>query len=224
MSRPQNSVPTLRRQKVKGRPDRAFVQANGKRVYLGRWGSKATREAYARFVAEWTAADGQILLQPSPSAGTGPSIVELLTAYLKYAKRYYRKNGQETAMVIHIESTLRIVRKLYGSTLVPDFGIIQLKAIRETMIDQGLARSTINYRMGIVRRMFKWAVTEGMATESVYRTLTCLSDLKKGRCRAPETPPVKPVDDELRQRSSIASQRWPLWFVFNDLPVVDLER
>ena len=196
MSRPRNTVPTLRRNKVKGRRDRAFVQVNGKRVYLGRWGIKATKEAYARFVAEWVASDGQVLSRLSSSTGTGPTIVELITAYIKYAKRYYRKNGQETGTVAEIKVVLRIVRQLYGPTLVADFGIVQLKAIRETMIDQGLARETINSRVAIVKRMFRWAVTECMATESVYQTLACLPGLKKGRCRAPETTPVKPIDDE----------------------------
>ena len=163
---------------------------------MGRWGIKATKEAYARFVAEWVASDGQVLSRLSSSTGTGPTIVELITAYIKYAKRYYRKNGQETGTVAEIKVVLRIVRQLYGPTIVADFGIVQLKAIRETMIDQGLARETINSRVAIVKRMFRWAVTECMATESVYQTLACLPGLKKGRCRAPETTPVKPVDDE----------------------------
>jgi integrase len=192
MSRPKKSFPTLRRQKSKGRPDRAFVAVNGKREYLGRWGSNTIDIAYAKFLAEWAASDGRIPGRLREST----TLVELITAYMKYARGYYQKDRQETKMVGHAKSVLRIVRQLYGSTLVPDFGIIQLKAVRETMIEQGLARSTINYRIGIVRRMFKWAVTEGMATESVYRTLTCLPDLKKGRSRAPEMPPVKPIDDE----------------------------
>ena len=93
MPRPKNSIPTLRRNKMKGQPDRAFVQVSGNRVYLGEWGSREARAAYARFIAEFVASDGFMPVQPSLS----PSellVVELIVRYDKFAKRYYVKKRQ----------------------------------------------------------------------------------------------------------------------------------
>ena len=64
-----------------------------------------------------------------------------------------------------------------------------------------LSRETINRRIGILRRMFKWAVAEGLAHASVYHGLQCVADLKKGRCAARETAPVLPVDDDIVEKT-----------------------
>jgi len=49
-----SSSPKYRRQKRKG-GDLAFVELNGVRHYLGRWGTRESRVRYYRRVAEWGA-------------------------------------------------------------------------------------------------------------------------------------------------------------------------
>jgi hypothetical protein len=45
---------------------------------------------------------------------------------------------------------------------------LALRALREEMIRSGLARTTINWQIGRVRRMFRWAVSVELIPASVY--------------------------------------------------------
>jgi integrase len=60
----------------------------------------------------------------------------------------------------------------------------------------GWARKLINAAVGCIRRMFKWGVAEEMIPPSVYHGLLAVEGLKKGRCRAREMKPVRPVAEE----------------------------
>jgi integrase len=58
-----------------------------------------------------------------------------------------------------------------------------------------LARGVINQRVGRIVRMFKWAVSEELVPETVYRALAAVRGLEKGRTEARESEPVGPVPD-----------------------------
>jgi hypothetical protein len=85
------AYPSYRLHKSSGQ---AIVVLSGKTVYLGPFGSKSSREAYDRHLAEWLAA-GRRLPSQQP-AQSGISVVELTTAYLEFAQEYYRKEGKPT--------------------------------------------------------------------------------------------------------------------------------
>jgi len=51
-----NVTPKLCRQREQSTPDRAFVLLNGRKIHLGRWGSKRARTEYHRLLAEWVQA------------------------------------------------------------------------------------------------------------------------------------------------------------------------
>src|SRR5206468_2863328 len=53
-----------------------------------------------------------------------------------------------------------------------------------------------NQRVGRIVRLFKWAASEELVPAGVYLGLKCVSGLPKGRTRARETEPVRPVGDE----------------------------
>jgi len=81
-------VPKYRRHKPSGQ---AVVTLNGRDIYLGKWSTKASRTEYDRLIGEWLAG-GRC---PS-KADLGVSVAELALAYWRYAKDYYRKDGQPT--------------------------------------------------------------------------------------------------------------------------------
>jgi integrase len=60
---------------------------------------------------------------------------------------------------------------------------------------QALSRGVINNRIRRIVRMFKWAVSEELAPESVWRSLTTVRGLERGRTEVRETEAVKPVPD-----------------------------
>jgi integrase len=72
-----------------------------------------------------------------------------------------------------------------------------LKAVRNVMVEAGLARPTINQHVGRICRMFKWLSAEQLVPVSVYQALVVVDGLRKGRTQARETAPITPVEDPI---------------------------
>jgi integrase len=174
--------------------NRAVVTLGGRDFYLGRYGSPESRAEYDRLIVEWIS-NGRCL--PAPIAGAGPDLTvnEVCVAYLRFADGYYVKNGKATSEPRAIRESIRPLRRLYGDTLARDFGPLQLKAVRQSMIDADNCRNVVNKRAGRVVRIFKWAASEGMIPPSVHHGLQAVPGLRRGRCEVRESEPVKPVPD-----------------------------
>jgi integrase len=108
---------------------------------------------------------------------------------------HYRKHGQPTSEVQSVRDVLKRLNKLYRSTFANEFSPRKLKAVRDAMIAEGLARSTINHGVGRIRRMFRWAVGEELVPPTVLLGLEAVTDLQYGRSAARETELVRPVPD-----------------------------
>ena len=100
----------------------AFVQVQGRRFYLGKHNSPASKEAYARFVAELAATPVSVPIAPSKALEAQLTVVELAAAYLDFAKRYYVKDGKPTGEVPIIRRAPFIVNELYGRQPAVEFG------------------------------------------------------------------------------------------------------
>ena len=111
----------------------AVVRLDGRDIYLGKYGSAASREAYQRIVAEWSQNGGR--LPDSPHTAT---VTEVVVAYTEFATGYYRKDGKPTNEVRMIKTAIKIARELYGRTPAAEFGPLALKACRENDDRQGL--------------------------------------------------------------------------------------
>jgi len=59
-----------------------------------------------------------------------------------------------------------------------------------------LSRGVINNRVNRMKRIFRWAVSEELIPTKVYEGLRTVPGLRRGRTKARETDPVKPVCDE----------------------------
>ena len=64
------------------------------------------------------------------------------------------------------------------------------------MIRSGWCRSHINKQVSRIKSMFRWAVEQEMVPGSVHHALLAVKGLKRGRCEAPESEPVRPVPEE----------------------------
>jgi len=189
-------LPQYRKHKASGQ---AIVKLGGKTRYLGRHGTKASREEYQRVVGEWLSAGRH---NPASKANADDLlIVEVLARYMNFAQQHYRKHGRPTNELENIKYALRPLKTLYGRSRVADFGPLGLKALQAHLIEQRLARSTINARIGIIRRMFRWAVSEQLCPPLVIYGLGTVMGLQRGRTRARETPPVLPVADEVVEQT-----------------------
>jgi len=184
------------------------VLIGGKHHYLGKHGSKASKELYARLLMERAATPQP----PSPSDSAGhhmPDLLvcELLLKFIEHAERYYvHQDGQHataTGEIANIRDAMRPVRALYDTALACDFGPRALKAVRQYMIDtEGLSRKVVNNRVNRIRRIFKWAVSEELLPSSVYEALRTVDGLRYGRTHARETKEIlsNPVDGVLIRR------------------------
>lgn len=182
-------VPKYCRHKQSGQ---AYVRLNGQFHYLGRWRSTESKTAYRRLVAEYIAAGGVPPAQPSDDL----TVAEIVIRHWKHVTAYYRKHDRQTSTVEWIRAALKPVRELYGDQPAASFGPLALKAVRQTMLDSGrLNRTTINKRISLIVRMFKWAVENQLIGPTIYEALKAVESLKQGRCSAPEPRVVPPVDD-----------------------------
>ena len=171
----------------------AVVTLDGRDFYLGPHSSAASKTLYNRLTGEWLAAGRR---RPPSEQEQSLTIAELLVGYFEFAKIHYRgKHGEQTKTVANIRLALRLLRELYGHSLVADFGPLALKAVQRTMIERNISRGVVNSRIGQIKRVFKWAVSEQIAPAGTFHALQTVSGIQRGRTNARETVPVRPVDD-----------------------------
>jgi len=168
----------------------AVVNLGGKDFYLGPHGSTASKAEYDRLIAEWLTSGRR-----ANGSQADLTVCEAIARYWDFAKQYYCKNGKPTSEVTCIKYAVKPLKELYGSTLVADFGPLALKALQKHLIDANLSRNVINSRIGIIKRMFRWCVSEQLAPPSLSHGLDTVVGLRKGRSAARETQRVLPVED-----------------------------
>jgi integrase len=201
------SFPQYRRQQS-ANTDRAFVELNGHRVYLGMYGSPESKTAYHRVLAEWIANDNQQVV-----AKDELTIVELAARFWQHANQYYaRPDGTQTSEVSCFKQVIKILKEMYGPMRVSEFGPLALKAVRQKMIEKGWMRTTINSQIGRLKIIFRWGVGEELVDVNVLQALRAVPGLKLGRCNVPEPEPVRPVLDAHIEavRPHVSRQIWAL--------------
>lgn len=168
-----------------------FVEFDGRRIYLGRADRPETRERYHRLVAEWIANGRQLPVDPDEL-----SVAELIVKFWEHVEQHHRRpDGTQTTEPSNYRLTFRPLRRLYATAKVRDFGPRCLKAVRHELIELGWCRRSVNQGVGRIRRMFKWGVENELVAPSVYHALQAVAGLKRGRCDAHETNPIRPVAD-----------------------------
>jgi integrase len=131
-------------------------------------------------------------------------VAELLAGWLRHAREYYRGPGGEPTSELHnFTMSLRPLNHLYAALPAAEFSPLKLKAVRKLMVDgyehpqhgpqPALSRVNINHRIGRIKRVFAWAVSEELVPASVHQALQTVKGLKAGRSDAREGKKVKPV-------------------------------
>lgn len=190
MRKPNVSVPSYRHHKPSGQ---AVVTLSGKDHYLGPWDSESSKAEYKRLLSEWLATNKTGLATVDAVASI--TVAELLVAYLAEAEVAYRKNGEPTSHLHNVKDAVVPLSELYAEQAVSSFGPLKLKAVREVFIGRGLCRSTINKHVGTIKRIFKWGTENELVPASVFHALSAVSGLRRGRSKAKESVPVKPVPE-----------------------------
>jgi len=180
---------------------RDAVTGKRKPYYLGRYDSPESHERYHHLVATWEARGRRLPDQPDEPEhrpATGPTVSRVLADYMQHVAVYYVDgDGNPTTTQGEVKQALAPVRAIYGKTPAREFGPKALKQVRQTMREKGWARPTINKRIDIIRRAFKWAVGEELVGPSVHEALRAVPGLRKGEAGVREGRDVKPVAEHV---------------------------
>jgi integrase len=192
---PKTNIPNYRHHKASGQ---AFVELGGRRFYLGKHNSKASREEYERRIAEYLG-NGRKL--PPTRTKTGISCQELAVYFLEWAEEYYVKNGQQTETFDHYRRAVSMWVKHYGNESVNAFTPLSLVFLQKQWIEEDYARLTVNRYVSIIKQAFKHGVKFGWVDAQIHYALQAVDNLKAGRTKAPEYRKIKPVADDVIEKT-----------------------
>jgi len=154
--------------------------------YLGKYGSAESKRKYDALIAEYLANNRQ----PPPPPPDQITVAELAQRFRRHVESYHKPKEAEK-----YRYAIRYVRRLCGHLRTVDFTPKRLKAARDAMVADGLARSTVNARVARVRAMFTWGVEEELVPAAIPQALAAVKGLRRGKTTAPEMERVKPADE-----------------------------
>jgi hypothetical protein len=189
---PKKNIPSYRLHKPTGQ---AICVLRGKTFYLGKYKSKESRAKYNELIAEYLANDRKL---PPTRSRSEITVEELALRFLEWAEGYYLdKDGNPTENVEHCQRAITPLVRHYGKNAVSEFGPLSLKFVRDGLVAESLARSTINARINIIRQAFRWGVENELVLPDVSHALDAVVKLKKGRTTAKDNDKVPPVPNSL---------------------------
>jgi integrase len=184
MPRPKALIPKYSRH---GSSDRAVVYIDRKAIYLGKYGSPASKKKYAEVIAARTAAVDQVAVE-SGAARPEFSVNEICLAFVtKVLPKYKNAEGEPSAEQDCFKGVIRILRELLGESPANTFGPLKLRAARDVMITKGWCRTFINKQMARVRFIFRMAASWEMVLGATYQNLKTMEPLRYGDTEAPES-------------------------------------
>ncbi len=124
------------------------------------------------------------------------SVDELCGGWIAWCETYYRhKDGSQTGEAWGCQNAVRLLREMYGTRPAAELQHADMLAVRDALVRSGIARVTVNRYMERIKRLWRWALDEGHITATQKAELSQVQNLKAFRSDAPETEPVRPVDD-----------------------------
>ncbi len=184
-------------------PGKAEVKARPLVPTGGRYATKD--KGVAVYVAEQIWTNAVFHADVSMNVPGDGSLASLVRAYLGHADAYYRHaDGTPTKSPTSIRQAMKPLIKHFGTLPAEEFGPLKLKEIRKTMLGQTrvkdkveiprYCRKEINKRIGMMKSMVKWAVSEELLPASCYHALQTVRGLEIGRSTAVDHPRVQPAD------------------------------
>lgn len=180
--------PSYRHHKPSGQ---AVVTLNGRSHYLGKFGTPRSRKCYDELIERWLAG-GRKLADEYTQALT---VVELIDKYLVECRRLYGSRRTAENAMSRVRVAVKHLNRLFGLTPAAKFGPRSLKLVRQAYIGAGLARTTVNQSVMVVKAMFAWGVSEEMIPGGVHHALVAVRGLRAGESPAAEPRKVRPVVD-----------------------------
>lgn len=198
MGRPKKSQPAYLIHKPSGQ---ARVRIDGVDVYLGQAGSPESWQKYHQLMADRSA--GRPLRTSKQNVRPAQlAVAELIEAYTQFAEKNY---GQKAKELGRIRSATRALLDLHGKTAIVEFSPLKLKQVIERIVLEGdtrtdlpnddnvkrankrdrghrtISRTTVNDYLQVIKRVFKWGVSEELVPGSIYVELETVEGIRQGR-------------------------------------------
>lgn len=129
--------------------------------------------------------------KPKIQTDDARTILDLTEMYAEHCRTYYQNSREAENIGYALDFLLDNTNCKYAE----DFGPLELQSVREKMIDKDLALSSVNRRIGMIKRMYRWATSQQSVPIHVYQALATVENLRAGRTRARATNPIKPVKE-----------------------------
>ena len=169
---------------------------DGRRIQLpGPYGSPESLTAYHLEMALWAEEQAVIASEskPRPCKRNQLTVAELVAQFLIWADGHYVKDNEPTGAADQYDFATRIIVDSFGTFPVAKFTQQEMNKVRDRMTNTKLSRKEINRRIGKIKRIFNWGVSQGLVDANIALNLKFVEPLKKGRTKAPERPKVQPV-------------------------------
>ena len=173
----------------------AFVRINGKRIYLGKFGSAEAAQNYARCVAEWAISNTDPTTAGQPIGSI--TIDTLAIAFLDHVQK------NDTSHYCSCRTAVKILLQLYSGTTIEAFSPKCLAAVQHQFTQhigergKPFSRQYCNELVKRTRRMFRWGVAQELVPSAVADALKYVPPLRQGRTTAPESKPREDVPDDV---------------------------
>lgn len=132
----------------------------------------------------------EIAKQPSGSAPVF-TVNDLSARWAAHAAEYYTESDEANESM----SGMRLFREMFGNRPIESMTHLDMLAYRDALVDKGYVRSTVNKRIGYVKRMAAWGLDERLVSAQTKSELTAISPVKPRRTKARESTPVQAVPD-----------------------------
>jgi integrase len=193
MPRRTNTPPSLCHHKG---TDRAYIKLDGRRHYLGKWGSRESQSAYKRFCREW------LLTGQPPAANIGAiEVTEIVCDYLEHAKVVYSRDGKPGSEYLVVKAAMDRWNKLYGETSVLKFGPVAFKAVRQSWMDEGRSRGTITHYLRHIRKAIAFAVENEKLPVDILTAIQSVASIRRNQYQSNPARKLGPVTDSVVERT-----------------------
>ncbi len=191
----------------------SVVTIDGRDFYLGK---HDTPESFARYAVlirvyqegglklpenfEVGQLDSMLSVCPPSHQADQPILVRHITAsYREHMKTKYSANPTER---LRLNLLCNELDEHDGDKLADSYGPRALQAQRQRWVKDGKSRVYCNRLTNAVIRLFKYAVSQELASVNTWQALRSVEALRAGQTEAPETEPVRPVAIEIVRQTA----------------------
>ena len=178
---PKKTSKSKRYRKLKvGKHEYAVTYINGKRIYLGHYGSEEADIAYDRVKGEHARLDAERRFDPTfhiSKEEKNVTLNDVAAAFLDYAEKRFNGNSHYECYRTALEFAL----DLYGHLLVDEFSPMKLKTVREEIVrSKRFCRNIINRNVGRILTVLSWGVEHELVEPRTIHRLREVKPLPKG--------------------------------------------